>query len=302
MPEELKKSQTKKSSNKKSNTKKSTKKSKTTKKVKDEIVEQKVEKKYIDIIIPIIDKVDAYKTMIDELLNRKDYLKIVIGVREKLVEKLSQYIGKENVIFRTFTNESKKEEILNSLSENVGDGKFIVLRRPLKPTDIDKFINSNADLTYFSRKRSKISTFFYNFFKNIIVNLFGFHFFDDMSAIGFGENINDLMSNFKNLSYCSRFNRYVGLTKNEIETTEKNALPEYDKTPVILKFILAQFLLLASIAGMVLISIFCKINVLIVLLFVLWALIALAISFVSIDVLVQNISIGSLRFEKAKEI
>ena len=300
MPEELKKSQTKKASSKKSTKKTATKKS--TKKVKQEIVEEQVEKKYIDILIPIIDKVDSYKTMIDELLNRKEDLKIVIGVREKLVEKLSQYIGKKNVIFRVFANESKKEEILNSLSDNVGKGKFIVLRRPLKPVDLDKFINSNADLTYFSRKRSKISAFFYNFFKNIIVNLFGFHFFDDMSAIGFGENINDLMSNFKNLSYCSRFNRYVGLTKNEIETTEKNALPEYDKTPVILKFVLAQLLLLGSIAGMVIISIFCNVKVLIVLLFILWALVVVAISFVSIVVLVQNISIGSLRFEKAKEI
>ena len=81
----------------------------------------------INVILPIIDKIEEYQKMLDYLSKRND-VKVFIGVDEKFkIDKLSG-----NFVIKYFKTKSAKEEIINSLHTiKKENGGIMVVRRPL---------------------------------------------------------------------------------------------------------------------------------------------------------------------------
>ena len=112
----------------------------------------------------------------------------------------------------------------------------------------------------------------------------------------------DLISVCPNLSMATRINRYVGVDIDEIETEIEPVKKEYNKKKNILALCSGIGIFLASVAGIVLLSIFVKFNFLMLIIDLFLAIIGLSFLAFSALTFARTIAVGDLRFEKATEI
>ena len=253
----------------------------------------------MNIIVPIVENVEGFCKFIKE--NSSNDRIFVVGIRKNLLDKFK--LKSKNVDLHVFDDKSKKEEIINALhSYCIQYTKLAVVRRPLLKDEFEKLVNSNYDISVVQRKRSKASRGFKNFVSGLIKRLFAFTYFDDISAICYNENMFDLISVCPNLSMATRINRYVGVDIDEIETEIEPVKKEYNKKKNILALCSGIGIFLASVAGIVLLSIFVKFNFLMLIIDLFMAIIGLSFLAFSALTFARTIAVGDLRFEKATEI
>ncbi|MBP3619786.1 MAG: hypothetical protein J6J24_03900 [Clostridia bacterium] len=256
----------------------------------------------INIIVPITDNVEEFCQFISNITERNEKgIKFYVGISKKLFANFN--IKAKNIETIVFSDKSNVEQIINSLhSCKLKKGKLLVVRRPLTDEEFDKLTTSEKDIAVLKKKRRSFATKLRHFIQSIIKRFFSFTYFDDISAICYKENLFDLLSVCSNLSTATRINRYVGLEIEEINVETKPVKKIYNKTKNIFNFLLGTFILLGSIAGVVCISIFCKINVLISLMFILWIFVALCIWLGCLLNFARTIAVGKLHWGKAEKV
>lgn len=208
----------------------------------------------------------------------------------------------KNTKVYVFANGSAKEEIINSLSSEIGNGKIVILRKLITKVELEKFLSSKTDLTVCeSKKRNKISNFFYKIWEKMVKILFDFKFFDgDISVVAIGERLSPVAKHISNLSHATRVNRWKGVTTSSIETSSPPAKKEYSHVGASFMLIGWLLLFLAVVASTTVYHLFMPATFLSVFLWVCALLISLLCFYISILVFVLYTKTGKRIFKKAK--
>ncbi len=253
----------------------------------------------INILVPIVENVEKFQDFIKNV-NGKN-VKIFVGIRQNLADKFKS--KSKNVEVHIYSNKSNKEEIINALhSCKMESGKILIVRRPLTNEEYLALTRSTKDIATLKANKSKFSNALKRFMSKIVMKFFAFSYFDDISAICYGESMFDLLSVCANLSMASRVNKYVGVEIEEIETAEKSVKRDYSRTKNLFNLLLGVLFFLGSLAGAICICIFTHLEVLIVVLIIAWLIIALIIMFVSIINFTRTVAVGKLHYGRAEEI
>lgn len=252
----------------------------------------------INVILPIIDKIEEYQKMLDYLSKRND-VKVFIGVDEKFkIDKLSG-----NFVIKYFKTKSAKEEIINSLHTiKKENGGIMVIRRPLLESEFTGLISNEEDIVTLNKERNKISQGWRKFWQKVIRRFFAFYYFDDISAVYFKENIFELISALTNLSYISRINRFVGLTIGEVTTSEKATKRDYDRFSVTTNFLSSFLFFVITIMLSVILCTSLGNSVLNVLLAFTITFVGFVFFLIALLNLARTVAVGRLRFGRAEEI
>ncbi len=253
----------------------------------------------INVILPIIDKIDEYQKMLEYLSKRQD-ITVFIGVDEKFKDKI---VAGKNFLIKVFKTKSAKEEIINSLhSINKESGGIIVIRRPLDEVEFINLLHSDDDIAYLSKKRNKFSQFFADLWVKIIRRLFAFFFFEDISAVYFKEEMFDLVTALNNLSYITRINRFVGFSIGSVETTHKRTKRDFDRFSISVNFLISiLFFVICILCSIILCTSF-GVNVLNVVFAFAIVFVGFTLFLISLLNLARTVSVGRLRYGRAEEI
>lgn len=252
----------------------------------------------INIILPIVERIEDYKTMFEYLSKKKD-VKVYLGVDERF--KIEDNYS--NFDIKYFKAKSAKEEIINSLHTIPKErGGIMVIRRPLLESEFLDMLRKEEDIVILNKSRNNFSQMWKNFWKNAIRRLLAFYYFEDISAVFFKENMFELISALTNLSYISRINRFVGLSLGEVETSCKPAKKEYERLPAAVNFLSFFLFLVICVMCSVLLCTALGNTVLTVLLAFTMTLIGFVFFMIAILNLARTVSVGKLRYGRAEEI
>lgn len=254
----------------------------------------------INVVVPIIDKAGEYEEFLNRISDRNT--KIFVGVRKNLLP-LIDLSRVKNVEVSVYSDNAKKEEILNALSKNIVDsGKIAIVRRPLLIEEYQALVGTEYDIAYLKQNRNKIVSFFKKLNAKILRALFAFDYFDDISAICFNENMFELVCDSNNLSMASRINRYVGVTIEEIQTRQKAVKKETTAWKNNLKLLGWTLFMLASIASVTCLAIFTKTYPVVVMFEILWLIVAVTLWILGLVNYSRANAVGDLYFKTAYEI
>ncbi len=253
----------------------------------------------INILIPVVENPKEFSQFV-ETKKGKDY-KIFVGIKDELS---AQFKPKnKNVEIIKFSNNSKKEEIINSLhSCKLSHGRVLILRRIPTEEEFASLEKSHSDIVSVREKKGKVATFFKRILAKIVRKVFAFNYFEDISAICYSENMFQLLSVCQNLSMASRINKYVGVDIEEIETISKSVRKDYCRWKTILLFSLATLLLLSGIAGAVCLFVFVPPRVLNIVLIVFGLALVLVIWSMALFNFLRTVAVGSLHYGRAEEV
>lgn len=252
----------------------------------------------INLIVPIVEDVEKFETFIRE--NNSNDMKIFVGIKESLAKYFS--LKAKNVEIHIFENKSNREEIINALhSCKMEKGKLMIVRRPLANQEFFSLVSSTKDIVTLKSKHNKFVSAIKKFMGAVVKRFFAFNFFEDISAICYGESMFELLSVCTNLSMASRINKYVGIEIEEIETNEKQVKKDYSRSKAVFKFLLGTLFFLGSLAGGILVCLFTPLKALIVILVIFWVFFALVIWLISIVNYTRTLAVGDIRYGKAEE-
>lgn len=250
----------------------------------------------INIIVPVVENVEGFKAFIKSHL--KDDVKFFVGVKQSLNAEFDK-----GVEVHVFKNSSNKEEIINSLhSCKMQKGKIMVIRRPLTEEEFKNLTTSTAQITTLKAKRNGFVNMFKRMARAIVKKIFAFSFFEDISAICYGEEMFELLSVCNNFSMATRLNKYVGVEIQEIETKQKPVKKQYNRFKNALLMICWSVILACSIAGGILVCVCFPLHVLNVVCVIFWIFTALMIWLGGLLNFTRTIAVGDLRYGRAEEV
>ncbi len=257
----------------------------------------------INLIFPItVDKPDNRK-FFEETKKRKD-INFLVGVSEDLKEVYKPTATNKNVQVCVYKNGSNTEEIINALKDYTKKGKIIVIRAPIAQRELDKFISSNADITYCTKKKEgKVKTFFKDLGQKIVRTIFGFSPYQSNGrAIAFGEGPSDILREGYNISYATRVDRWKGYSYAEVDVQGEEIKPIYNVKSVALSLAIWSIVLLMAIAGTVVYFCFMPATFLSVFVAICGLFLSVTALLIAIAISLLKINAGERYYEKAIEI
>ena len=182
----------------------------------------------VNILIPLSKDDEKFYKLIKKLTSTSD-VKVFVGIKRDLEEKYLP-LESENIKIISFVNESKKEEILNSLNSYVKDGSVLIMRKPITIEEINLFISQKEDIVVCEKERSKFKKYIFIIWQYILrfflgINLYKGH----TSVIYFSENISPVLREMKNISYASRVDRWKGISKGSVKVSCEQEKYEKEK-------------------------------------------------------------------------
>ena len=251
----------------------------------------------VNVILPVVEKLQDYERMLEDFSARDD-VKFYVGT----LSKFRSIRVPKNAVLKVFKDGSGKEEVINALhSIEKEKGKIIVVRRPLKKEELDALLNSSADIAYLKKAKSKFANWWANLWKKLIKKIFSFYYFEDISAIMFGENTFNLISSLTNLSYITRIDRFVGFKMEEVASAHRAPKKDYDRFDAISKLVgTALFFVLTILISVIISTSFTPI-ILMALVSILLCVIGLFAFFMAILNFVRTLYVGTLRHGRAEE-
>jgi hypothetical protein len=252
----------------------------------------------INILVPVVEDVDGFAEFVSK--HSGSDTRIFVGIKKSLKDKFTPKGA--NVSLYVFEDKSSREQILNALGKcEKTYGKTLVVRRPLLEEEYQALTTSETEITTLKIKRNKVSAWLKNYAKKIIKKCFAFSFFDDISAICFGEFMFELITACPNLSMATRINKYVGVEISEVEALQPSVKREYKKWKAYLNLALGTFIGFGALAAAVCIFIFVsKIKVLFVVLVIAMLFVALSLYGISLLNFARTLAVGDLEYDAAK--
>lgn len=252
-----------------------------------------------NIIIPVVESPKAFAEFVETKKLTK--YKIFVGIKQNLLNEFS--VSNKNVEICVYPDTANKEQIINALHDcKLKRGKIMILRRVPTKDEFSMLESSKKDIVSLKAKHNKFVTACKNFVNKIIRKIFAFNFFEDISAICYGENMFQLLSVCQNLSMASRINKYIGVEIEEYETDSKSVKKDYNRTKTAILFSLATLLLLASFAGLVCYFVFAQIKALHVILIIFGLILVSVVWFMSLVNTIRVVAVGDLNYAKAEQI
>lgn len=251
-----------------------------------------------NIIIPVVNE-----NMVEfaERLKKRSDLLVIIGVVKDLESKIKRS-RKANVIIKVFENNSKKEEIINSLKDEIEEGRVVICRKSITDEELFKFLSSSNDITVCKEKRNKFQEFFFGIWQVLMKFLFGFEFFyGDISIVAFNQKLFPVLKNIENLSYSSRVNKWKDVEIGFVEVATPPVKKEYDKLKINVLLYSWIFLFLLVITSAFVYFYYVRGTFLTGLLYAFAILIAQIFLIISIAIYYMNLRCGQRVFNRAKK-
>lgn len=201
-----------------------------------------------------------------------------------------------------YANGSAKEEIINSLSQELDSGKIVILRKLITKEELEKFLASETDVTVCaSKKRNKFVNFFYKIWEKMVKMLFDFKFFDgDISVVAIGDRLSPVAKYISNLSHATRINRWKGVSVSSVETASLPAKKEYNHVGAAFMLVGWLMLFLAVVASTAVYYLFMPVSFLSVFLWMCALIVSLLCFYLSILIFVLYKKTGKRMFKTAK--
>lgn len=214
----------------------------------------------LNVLVPITNNAEKFQKLLSQL-GGDEQICIRIGITKSQASNFS-IVENENISIFEFEDSSKREEILNSLSENLQVGEILVLRKPISFEEFQKFCACREDIAVCKENRSKVGGFFHRLWQRILKTVLGVKLYEgDTSVIKFNENIGAVLTQTNDFSYATRVDRWKGLTTEAIETKEIPVKAEKDKKSIIMCSIVAVVALIIGLATTLCISLLMKVNI-----------------------------------------
>lgn len=250
------------------------------------------------IILPVISDFEQTAQWLKETKLKNTTYYVGVTAEGKDYFKKSKFVK----VF-VFANGSAKEEIINSLSQELDSGKIVVLRKLITKEELEKFLASETDVTVCAtKKRNKFANFFYKIWEKMVKMLFDFKFFDgDISVVAISERLSPVTKYISNLSHATRVNRWKGVTTSSVETSSQPAKREYNHVGASFMLIGWLVLFLAVVASTTVYFLFQPATFLSVFLWICALVISLLCFSISIAVFVLYTKTGKRIFRTAKK-
>lgn len=253
----------------------------------------------INVLIPITDNAEKYNKLLANLSNEEN-IRVFVGV----VKSQSHFISvgeSENILFFEYMDNSKREEILNSLALNLQEGEVMVIRKPITFEEFNKFYVSKSDIAVCKNNYGKVSGFFHKLWQNILKLCLGVKLYEgDTSVIKFGEDIGAVLSQTHDFSYATRVDRWKGLKSESIDVKGERTAIDIDKQSILRCSISMALALICAITVTLCVSLLTKVGIIGGMLLFCLDVICLAIVLVMIIMICFNCCIGKKHNKRAK--
>ncbi len=254
----------------------------------------------INVIIPIVDKKYKYKDILSDLAHL-DEVNVFIGIREELFNTvIEETENVENFNVTVFNNYSTMEGIINALQVHVGVGSTMIMRKPIKISEFNKFIASKKDVVTCRRSQNKFQSFLFAIWQHMLKFFLGLKMYEgDTSVIYLGQDLSSVISESGNLSFSTRANRWRGIEQETILVAGEPVKQDIDKKSLLIYLIIMLSALIVGVVVTVCLSVFVTINMIIGLLIVCLDLICLAIIIMTLVITIFNKFVGKKNVEEA---
>ena len=251
----------------------------------------------VSILMPIVDNPRAFLESI-RLVSATN--KVVVGVTKSLAK---DFLNLPYVSVNVFKDGSDREEILNALQAEIEEGSSVLIaRKPFTKEEFDKFTRSGAQIAVCEKKRNAFSNMLFKIWSFLIKHIFGVKLFEgDTSLIYFNEDLSSVLHMVKNLSYCTRVDRWKGTTQEMISTASPPI--KVGKNAKDLLFLLFAFLTLAiGVVVTAVVAVYTNVSVLIGLILACLDLLCLAVSLMLVFAFVFNVEVGRKNISSVEEL
>ncbi len=247
----------------------------------------------VNVIVPIENKKLKFDDILRKLANVEEVF-IYVGVPEEFADEFKlKTSDADNIRVVTFQNGSKREAIINALQRHIGSGSTMIMRKPITIDEFNRFILNSKDIVTCKRNLSKAKKFMFKIWQRILKFFLGLkQYKGDPSVIYFNEDISAVVATSGNLSFSSRANRWRGIEQGTVKVAGENIKQEVDKKDMIKFSIVSVVALIVALGVTLSVSLCVKVTVIIGLLLICLDLICVAISLVTLVILLFNLSVG----------
>ncbi len=256
----------------------------------------------VNVIVPIAKNGAGFVKILDKLSNISS-VHVILGVVESEASVVSHLADGENISYHVFENGANREEIINSLQAYIEEGSVMIMRRPIKMEEFNRFISQRKDIVTCERKMGRIKAFFFMIWQNILKLFLGVRLYEgDTSVIYFGEEISAVLAQSTNLSYSSRVDRWRGVEHGVVDAGEEFVKTDIDKKANFKYILTASVSVVVAIIVSVIVCLFAKMSIIVGLLIACLDIIALAVAVIMAVMIVFNNMVGSKKFKYASEV
>ena len=256
----------------------------------------------VNVIIPISKNGKNFEKILEKLCNISS-VKVILGVTEDEKGNLARFANEENLSFHVYQNGSNIEEIINSLQKYIEQGSVMIMRKPIKMEEFNRFISQRKDIVTCQRTMGKIKAFFFMLWQNILKLLLGVRLYaGDPTAIYFSEEISAVLAQSYNLSYSSRVDRWRGAEQAVVAVEGDMVKTAVDKKSNVKYIIGGAICLAVATVVTVFVCIFAQMSIIIGLLLACLDIIALAVALIMAVMIGFNANVGNKKFKDAFEV
>ncbi|MBO5022097.1 MAG: hypothetical protein J6C53_01260 [Clostridia bacterium] len=256
----------------------------------------------VNVIVPISKNGKNYVKILEKLSNISS-VRVLLGVTEDEKENLSQFATQENMSFHVYEKGSNIEEIINSLQKYIQQGSVMIMRKPIKMEEFNRFISQRKDVVTCERKMGKIKAFFFMIWQSILKMFLGVRLYaGNPTVIYFSEEISAVLAQSYNLSYSSRVDRWRGVEQAVVEVDGEVVKTPVDKKANTKYIIGGAICLAVATVVTVFVCIFAQMSIIIGLLLACLDIIALATALIMAVMIGFNSAVGNKKFKDANEV
>ena len=254
----------------------------------------------VNVIIPIVDKKYNFNEILSNLANLSE-VKVFIGVKEELFNSIVEVVdGVENFHVTMVNNYSTREGVINALQIHVGLGATLIMRRPIKISEFNKFVSSNKDVVTCRKILNKFQLFVFALWQHLLKFFLGLKQYDgDTSVIFLGQDLSSVISESGNLSFSTRADRWRGIEQETVLVSGEPVKQDIDKKSLIAYLSIIFAALTVAVVVTVCLCVFVNVNIIIGLLIVCLDLICSAIILMTVVITIFNKIVGKKNVEEA---
>lgn len=255
----------------------------------------------INVLIPVVDNPEKFLNSAKSICSDLN-VQIVIGVTESLANVYDFKVP--NAIVKVYADGSDREEIINAMQAVLLGEAVFIARKPFTKDEFYRFTSQESQIVVCEQtQKNVIMKFLYGLWCKIVKAVFGVKFFQgDTSLVYFDKNLGNVLTNVSNLSYCTRVDRWRGISQAAIPTREPTSKIKYDKKMALRLLLFAILSIVVGVVVTTVVSIFTKVNIVIGLLLACLDAICLIITFLLLITYCFNMRIGKKNITKAIEM
>lgn len=255
----------------------------------------------LNVVIPIVYGGKRYRKMLNSLSNSQN-INVYVGVCSSQLKELG-FIEGENIYIIEYQDGSNREEIINALQKYISEGSIIILRKPIKESEFNKFVNMDKDVVTCRKESAGVKAFFDNLWQKILKLCLGVRLYEgDTSVIYFAEDISSVILGSNNLSYNSRVDRWKGIEQGTVVVEGEKVKTDVDTKLNLRNIIISIVSIIIGVAVTTTVCLFANVNIVVGLLLFCLDVICVFVAGILMIMTAFNNTVGKKKFGFAAEV